>query len=281
MIDLHTHSNHSDGTFSPEELLKEAEEKDIKALALTDHDTASGVRALNNSSCNFEFVPGIELSLQYNGTLRVHMVGLFIDPESPEVIRIEELNKNLREERNLKILENLRKLDYEISYEEVKKEAKITVGRMHFATLLVKKGYFQEPEEAIAKLLRPGKPAFVERVRLKFEEGIESINKMKGISILAHIGKELQDLNKVEEVLKNMKDKGLDGVEVFHSDHNWEMVENLKKFTEKYDFLVSGGSDFHGFNKKVVKLGEGRGNLNIPFEVYIKLKNYWCKKFNL
>lgn len=281
MIDLHTHSNHSDGTYSPEELLEEAKRLKIKALALTDHDTASGVRALKNAFFEFEFIPGIELSLQYNGSLRFHILGLFIDPESEEVFRIEELNKKLREERNLKILENLRKLNYEICYEEVKKEAKKTVGRMHFAIVLVKRGYFKEPEEAIAALLRPGKPAFVERNRLKFEEGIESIYKMKGISIIAHIGKELQDLNKIEEVLKNMKDKGLDGIEVFHSDHIKEMVENLKKFSKKYDFLISGGSDFHGFNKKVVKLGTGRGNLKIPFNVYNNLKRYWQKKFGL
>lgn len=281
MIDLHTHSNHSDGTLSPEELLKEAEEKGIKALALTDHDTASGVRALNNSSFKFEFVPGIELSLQYNGTLRVHMLGLFIDAESPEVLRIENLNKILREERNLNILENLKNLNYDINYEEVKREAKVTVGRMHFALALVKKGYFKDTEEAISKLLRPGKPAFVERKRLGYEEGLESIRKMKGISILAHIGKEIKDYAEIEEVLQNMKDKGLDGLEVFHSDHDKAMTEILEDFSKKYDFLVSGGSDFHGFNKKVVKIGEGRGNLNIPFKVYIKLKNYWEKKFNL
>lgn len=281
MIDLHTHSNHSDGTYTPEELIKEAEEVGLEAFALTDHDTASGIRSLKNYSFPFKFVPGIELSLQYNGGLRVHMIGLFIEPGSSEVLRIEELNKKLREERNLKILENLNNLNYEITYDEVKKEAKVTVGRMHFATVLVKKGYFKDKEEAIANLLRPGKPAFVERKRLNFEEGLQSINKMKGIAILAHIGKEMKDLNKIEEVIKNMKEKGLDGLEVFHSDHDLKMTKRLKDFSKKYGLLISGGSDFHGFNKKVVEMGRGRGNLKIPFIVYDKLKKYWNKKFKI
>lgn len=281
MIDLHTHSNHSDGTLSPEELVKKAEEKGLKALGLTDHDTASGVRALKDFSFPFEFVPGIELSLQYNGSLRFHILGLFIDPDSLEVFRIEDLNKKLREERNLKILENLRKLNYEIGYEEVKGEARNTVGRMHFATLLVKKGYFKTPEEAISTLLRSGKPGFVERRRLGFEEGIEAINKMKGISILAHIGKEIDDMDKIRGIIKDMKEKGLDGLEVYHSDHNEVMTVYLRRISKEFNLLISGGSDFHGLNKQKVEIGRGKGNLKVPFRVYNKLRNYWCKKFNL
>jgi len=279
MIDLHTHSNYSDGTFSPEGLIKEAEKNCLLALALTDHDTAEGVRNLKNFDFPFKFVSGIELSLQYDNDLRFHIVGLFIEPEAEEVFRIENLQKNYREERNLKILEKLKNLNYDISYEEVKREARKTVGRMHFANCLVKKGYFKKPEDAISALLKTGKPAFVERKRLNIQEGIESIKKMKGISIVAHIGKELQNFEKIEEVLKKMKDFCVDGVEVYHSDHSIEMTKFLKKISKKYSFVVSGGSDFHGFNKEKVKIGIGRGNLKIPFKIYNNLLEYWTKKY--
>lgn len=277
MIDLHTHSNFSDGTYSPEELIIEAKEKGIEALALTDHDTAEGIRALKNFNFPIKFVPGIELSLQYDKELRFHIVGLFIEANSEEVLKIEKFQVECREERNLKIFEKLKELNYDISYEEVKKEAKKTVGRMHFASCLVKKGYFKKPEEAISSLLRLGKPAFVERKRLNVQEGIESIRKMKGISMVAHIGKELEDFNKIEEVLKKIKDFGIDGIEVFHSDHSNEMTKFLKKISKKYSFLISGGSDFHGFNKEKVNLGTGKGNLKIPLKVYNNLLEYWIK----
>lgn len=274
MIDLHTHSNFSDGTLSPEELIKKAEELKIKAIAITDHDTASGVRSMKNIKFKIKFVEGIEISVQFDKNLRFHILGLFIDSNSKEVFDIENLQVKLREERNLKILEKLRSLNYDINFEEVKKEAKITVGRMHFATCLVRKGYFKEPMEAIDELLKDGKPAYVQRKRISAKEGIERIRKMKGISIVAHIGKEIEDFKKIEVVLKKMKDSGLDGVEVFHSDHTDEMIKNLLKISKKLSLPISGGSDFHGFNKKFVEMGIGRGNLNVPFSVYKKLKEY-------
>lgn len=281
MIDLHTHSNCSDGTKSPEEIIKYAIEKKIEVISITDHDTALSSRILKNKEIPIEFVSGIEISVQYDEKLRFHLIGLFIDPNSKETFEIENLQVSLREERNLKIYEKLKGLNYDISFEEVKKEARITVGRMHFANCLVKKGYFKEPNEAIDALLRPNKPAYVERKRLSAIEGIERIRKMKGISIIAHIGKEINDIEKIFEILKKLKDMGLDGLEVYHSDHSPKITKELKKFSKDLSLLISGGSDYHGLNKKSVEIGEGRGNLKIPYKVYLKLKDYWIMNFGI
>lgn len=281
MIDLHIHSNCSDGTKSPEEIIKYAIQKKIEVISITDHDTAKSARILKDKEIPIEFVPGIELSIQYDKKLRLHLIGLFIDPFSKEVFEIENLQAKLREERNLKIYEKLRNLNFDISFEEVKKEARITVGRLHFANCLVKKGYFKEPNEAIEKLLKPSRPAFVERKRLSAVEGIERIKKMKGISIIAHIGKETNDSEKIFEILKRLKDIGLDGLEVYHSDHSLKITKDLKKISKDLSLLASGGSDYHGLNKKSVEIGLGRGNLKIPYKIYIKLKNYWSKNFSI
>lgn len=281
MIDLHIHSNCSDGTKSPEEIITEAIEKKIEAISITDHDTAKSARILIDKEIPIEFIPGIELSIQYNEKLRFHLIGLFIDPNSKETFEIENLQVKLREERNLKIYEKLKDLNYDISFEEVKKEARITVGRMHFANCLVKKGYFKEPNEAIEALLKPNKSAFVERKRLSAIEGIERIKKMKGISIIAHIGKELNDFEKIFEILKRLKDNGLDGLEVYHSDHNLKIIRELKKIAKELSLAISGGSDYHGLNKKSVEIGVGRGNLRIPYKIYLRLKEYWSKNFSI
>lgn len=281
MIDLHTHSNCSDGTKNPEEIITNAIEKKVEAVSITDHDTAKSARILKDKKIPIEFVPGIELSIQYNEKLRFHIIGLFIDAYSKEVFEIENLQAKLREERNLKICKKLRDLNFNISFEEVKKEARITVGRMHFASCLVKKGYFNEPNEAIEALLKPNKPAFVERKRLSAIEGIERIRKMKGISIIAHIGKELNDIEKIFETLKKLKDMGLDGLEVYHSDHSPKITKDLKKIAKDLSLIIAGGSDYHGLNKKSVEIGEGRGNLKIPYKIYLKLKDYWIKNFSI
>ncbi len=279
MIDLHTHSSFSDGSLNPKELIEEAKRQKIKALAITDHDTSEGIRNLNTNSLPLNFVPGIEISVQYDDKYRFHILGLFINPKNSEVYSFELLQKSLREERNLEIAKKLNSFGYEIDYEEVKRKAGNIVGRMHFALMLVEKGYFNNVKDAIEKLLKPGKPAYVQRKRISYKEGIEKIYKMKGISIISHIGKELEDGEEIENIIKKFKDSGLDGVEVYHSDHTKKMTNLLKKISKKYSLVISGGTDFHGKNKEGVLLGKGRGNLNIPYNVYLNLLKYYEKKF--
>ncbi len=279
MIDLHTHSNFSDGSLSPKELIEEAIRQRIKALAITDHDTSEGIRNLNKNSFPLDFVPGIEISVQYNDRYRFHILGLFIDPKSPEAYSFEILQRSLREERNIEITEKLNSLGYEIDYEEVKRKAKNIVGRMHFALKLVEKGYFNNVKDVIEKLLTPGKDAYVQRKRISYQEGIERIYKMKGISIISHMGKELEGGEEIENIIKKFKNFGVDGIEVYHSDHSKKTTNFLEKLSKKYNLVISGGTDFHGKNKEGVFLGKGRGNLNIPYNVYLNILKYYKSKF--
>lgn len=279
MIDLHIHSSFSDGTLKPEEIFKKAKKLKLEAISITDHDNARGIREANVQNEKIKFVPGIEISVEYNKNIRLHILGLFIDVFSKEIISLEEEQIFLREERNLKMVKKLKKLGYKIEYFEVKEIAKMAVGKLHFANLLVKKGYFKNVEEAMKKLLRKGCPAFVEKKRIPLIEGVEKIKKAKGIPVVSHILKEFNSLNEVGEVLKDLRKKGIEGVEVYHSDHKIEDMKILEEMAKKNSFVISGGSDFHGKNKKYTKMGTGKGNLNIPFEVYENLKNYWEKNF--
>jgi hypothetical protein len=272
MIDLHTHTTYSDGTFTPADLLRAAVEAGLKAVAITDHDTVRGVQALSGVEPPLPFVPGIEMSIQYREDLRFHMLGLFIDTSRPEAAAFERFNQEKRHERNRLIVERLNALGYEMRYEEAVAHAEGIVGRMHIALTLVEKGHFPSVAAVFATVMNHGKPAYVQRFRYPAPQGIEFIHALGGVAVLAHIGKELTDRDEMRAVLADLKGMGLDGMETRHPDHAPELREWLDGLAEDLGLAASGGSDFHGANKPSVSLGRGRGDLEVSGEIYLRLK---------
>ncbi len=283
MIDLHTHTTASDGSLTPKDLLQMAANQSLQALAITDHDTVDGITGLLKSDFpkSMRFIPGIEISasapesFSFPGSF--HVLGYFIDPFNKKLAESLTFIKRAREERNPKIIERLNDLGFKISYDDVKYEAgEGQIGRPHMARVLINKGYVADFNEAFDSYLGKGKPAFVDKARVSCEAAAEMINSAGGVTVLAH-PMYLGDLNKVrndelEKLLPVLKKLGFGGIEVYYSDHTQEHMEYYTALADRFDLVKTGGSDFHGSSKKEIRLGSGRGNLNVPYEVYENLK---------
>lgn len=283
-VDLHTHTTRSDGTFEPTELLKLARKKNLTAIAITDHDTTSA--HTGNLSDGYEsdvtLVPGVELSVDAKlpGKGHLHMVGLFIDPDHALLNQTLKKLRAERQKRNQKILDRLGELGIPLSQHELKIESGNGVtGRPHIAAAMVKKGYVNTIREAFQVYLKKGSPAYIDRMRLETNQAIDLIHLSGGIAILAHpnsLG--FASLKDTEDYILNLKNIGLDGIEVYCSGQNEFTSQHLLKFARKNKMVVSGGSDFHGSIIPEIELGTGDGNLNIPDEVYYDLVAYWKEK---
>ncbi|MCA1926977.1 MAG: PHP domain-containing protein [Calditerrivibrio sp.] len=255
MVDLHCHSNFSDGTLNPEEILKLAEKIGLNALALTDHDTVDGIDIFMNGNSKVKRIPGVEISVDYDdGTF--HMVGLFIDYNNKDLLSSLEQLKKFRKERNVIIINMLSELlGRVVDIGEIDCEAYGELGRPHIAKFMRREGIVSSIEEAFDKYLGKGKKIYVDKKRLSVEDSIRLIKSAGGLSILAHpvtLGKDDRfNLN----FFRNLKDMGLDGIESFCSLHSEIFSKKYLNIAKELELLVSAGSDFHGENKDSVYLG--------------------------
>ena len=278
------HSTASDGTLAPEELGPLAASLGVQAIALTDHDTTQGLRdcAQGCEAAGVAFVPGIELSADITalrvktatdeklGTL--HILGLFVRHDDPQLHAIHERLLIARRERNPQIIRKLQELGVKIEYEEVLALAAASnteiVGRPHIAQILEKKGYVKSRQDAFAKYIGEGKPAYVRKDTLSPTHAIEAIHHAGGLAILAHpVQLRCRNEDELVHCVTRLQSFGLDGMETRHSDHTSAEVEQYAKLAQKLGLLISGGSDFHG-TRKLVKLG----SQNVPLNVYEKLR---------
>ena len=275
MVDLHTHSTHSDGTYSPEELINLAKKIGLKGLALTDHDTISGLKEAFEyaNQVNLPFLCGIEISIKYEKNGHFHLLGYFLSPEIPELDSVLQKLKEARKNRNKKLIEKLQNIGIDITYEELLNLGKGEIGRPHIANLLVKKKVVKNVQEAFDKYLKKGAIAYVPKALLTPEEGIAIITKAKGIPVLAHPISLALPEEELFDYLKYLKDLGLKGVEAYYSEHTREFTNFLLDCAKKLNLCVTGGSDFHGENKPDIKLGTGFGNLRVPEECFTNLVN--------
>ncbi|ADL43009.1 PHP domain protein [Caldicellulosiruptor obsidiansis OB47] len=279
MIDLHVHTTFSDGTFTPQEVVRFAKEKGLFAIAITDHDTTDGVKDAieEGERLGLKVVSGVEISADFE--IEMHILGLFIDIDNKFLQQKLKMLEKFRKERNPQIIKKLRQMGYNISMEEVEKLALgEMIGRPHIAKVLVQKGYFSTTKEVFEKLLGFGKPAYVKKEKLKPQEAIEAIKKAGGLAILAHPHKYLYLEEGSENVFLELKEYGLDGIEVFHSDHNQIETSMLLEIAKKLDLAISGGSDFHGENKPEICIGVGKGNLKIDDEIFYMLESRVLKR---
>lgn len=276
MIDLHSHTDRSDGTFTPEELVAEAVRVGLTALGITDHDTFAGFDAAVPfaEEAGLELICGIELSTRYQGN-SVHLLGYFpLRPPEPELRHWLEILLEARRERNIRLIEKLRSLGIDIALAEVEKKGRTLTGRPHFARVLVEKGYASDIQQAFDLYLDESAKAWVERRDVPMEEALERILASGGVPSLAHpIRVAKNNWTKVAACIEDLAGKGLRAVEVYHSDHSPEDVAWYRSVAERLGLGITGGSDFHGANKPSISLGTGlRHNLNVPDSVLGGLK---------
>ncbi|MGB9660550.1 MAG: PHP domain-containing protein [Moorellaceae bacterium] len=243
--DLHTHTVASDGKLKPLELLQLARDKGLTTIAVTDHDTVDGLgEALAGASLyGLEVIPGIELSTEWEGK-DVHLLGYYIDFQGDNLHTFLHRLQEARQQRGLKIVDRLRSLGYELTWEEVSQFVRgKAVGRLHIAQALVAKGFMPSIEAAFAQLLDRGRPAYVPRYKITPVEAVQLIVAWRGIPVLAHPG-----LIGEDEIIEELAADGLRGLEVYYPLHDREAVQRYQALARKLNLLVTGGSDFHGLS---------------------------------
>jgi 3',5'-nucleoside bisphosphate phosphatase len=274
-IDLHTHTNESDGSLNPEELVQAATQAGLAALAITDHDTFAGYeKALHFARrINFDLVRGIELSsrldLNGNPTRWAHILAFFPFGEpSKDFEAWLETQREDRRDRNKRLIASLARQGVDITLEEVEAAGRSLTSRPHFAKVLVEKGYASSHDDAFERYIGEDAPAFVERQNPATETVIQLIRSGGGIPVVAHPVRLMLPHDAVErDVLLRLKQAGLLGLEVYHSEHSPELQRYYVDLAAELGLLPSGGSDFHGAAKPDTKLGSGRnGNIRVPFE---------------
>ena len=273
MIDLHTHTNESDGTYTPAELIQSALEGQLDALAITDHDTFTGydLAAPVSRANGFDLICGIELStrlaLSRGGAKTVHLLGYFLC-EPPSLAFREWLSEQQaeRKSRNIKLIANLRTAGVDIELAEVEGMGRSLAGRPHFAKILVQKGYSASTDHAFRDYLGETAPGFVERESPQIAFAIQTVIAGGGIPVVAHpVRLGFRDHGDEEAAIEDMRDAGLQGIEAYHSDHSPADCARYLQLAKKYGLAVTGGSDFHGGNKPRIGLGTGiDGNVSVP-----------------
>lgn len=274
--DLHMHTIHSDGTFTPRGLVQLAKQNGLSCIALTDHDTLSGVEEAQEEGnrIGIEVIAGVEISVKFEpGTM--HILGYFIDRNSKKLQDGLAEIQEARRKRNPMIIEKLRALRINISLGEVERESGgDQVGRPHFARVLVEKGYVKNFEEAFNQYLAKGAPAYVDKRKLTSREAIEMIEDAGGIASLAHPKQLKLDATpkRFEETLEQLRSEGLKGLEVYSSCQSKQEAARYKKTAEQLGLLVTGGSDFHGANRPQASLGWMGDGAMIPYETIDQMK---------
>jgi predicted metal-dependent phosphoesterase TrpH len=271
MIDLHSHTTASDGTYSPAQLVDEAGRSGVRILGITDHDTFSGYdQAVPlGRRAGLELVCGIELSTKLHG-FSVHLLGYFLDDSTIPGFRnwIRDLQAS-RRERNVRLVARLRELGLDITLEQVQARGGEMTGRPHFAQLLLEKGYVSSLQQAFDDYLDESAKGYVTRREPQFAEAVGHIREAGGIASLAHPVRLQED---VATILPGLRAAGLNAIEAYHSDHIPAQTELYLHLAAQHGLLVTGGSDFHGAVKPEIRLGTGRGNLRVPDDLVDRLQ---------
>jgi predicted metal-dependent phosphoesterase TrpH len=269
MIDLHTHSNASDGSLSPAALIKSAVNQGLSAIALTDHDTINGIEAAGREALTqgIRFIPGVELEIARTREIQqgeFHLLGLGIDrPSGAFLEALAELTR-MREARNLKILECMRDQGIPVTLEEVSAlSGGGSIGRPHFASLLVNRGIVKNREQAFSRFLAKGKPFFMPKGALEFRRALELIKESGGIAVLAHPMSLYVSWGRLPALIRELADQGLDGIEAWHPTAKVQACKRLEALGLSLGLYITAGSDFHGEARADRKLGVTAGGRRI------------------
>lgn len=273
-IDLHTHSFFSDGSMSPTELLFHAKEVGLSALALTDHDTVAGIPEAERAAKEngIEFVPGVEFSTE--GISQVHILGYYIDRSDASLTEAFRLQQEERKENHRAYMKVLCAHGFPMTEEEVRAVAPFGgIGRAHYARVMVNKGYVTSVQEAFDRYLGVGGPCYVKRNVMRPEEAIALIHRAGGSAFFAHPYQTKLSDEGIFQLMKQLKEAGLDGIEGYYSEYTPEMGEKFRGMAKALDLLLSGGSDYHAKMKPHIELGSGiKGNLTVDYALLDKIR---------
>lgn len=267
--DLHLHTTYSDGSLTPNELIKKAKELGYSAIAVTDHDTVKGIdEAIKAGQENdLEVIPGIEFNTRFQN-YDVHILGYLIDYDNIYLLNLLNKIKKERKDRIKKMLQLLKDLyGFEISLKEIKEiSANNIIGRSHIARLLIEKGYLENWSKIFDNYIGKGQPAYIDRKKITPFEAIDIIKKADGIPVIAHPGL-IENNNLVQKIVNY----GIDGIEVYYPEHNDSQTTYFKELAEKNELLITGGSDCHGpHNKDGLRLGQ----IKLDYSYLKEMKNY-------
>ncbi|MFA5093043.1 MAG: PHP domain-containing protein [Candidatus Omnitrophota bacterium] len=263
--DLHVHSLASDGTFGPEQLVKESLKRGLSAIAIVDHDTLDAIAAAiaEAEDKDLEIISGIELTAQHEGQ-EIHILGYFLDYKNETLLKKLVAVRADRVQRVHKIINNLEAMGIKLNPKtvfEISGEA--SVGRMHIARALVKDGHIKTIPEAFRKYIGDKSPAYVLGFSLTVSEAIKMIKDAGGVAVLAH-----PYLLRDDALITEFAGYGLQGMEVYYPEHSQSMVNFYLDLSKQLNLVPTGGSDFHGSAKPDIKLGM----VKIPMELVEKLR---------
>lgn len=284
MIDLHVHSTASDGSHTPKQILALAVRAGIKALSITDHDTVDGIKELLSDQTvkpvehPCELITGVEISCDppidgLSGS-SIHILGYGFSVYDVKLNELLDRLQQARERRNPEIIAHLNRLGCDITEADVAGICRQgQAGRPHIAQAMVEKGFVASFDQAFDRYLAKGRPAYVDKFRVSCSQAIDIIKNAGGLAVLAHPGLiESRESGRLETLMLHLIEDGLEGIEVYYTDHSPEQVGCFEKFARQHGLLITGGSDFHGSFNKGVALGTGAGNLNVGYAVFRKLK---------
>lgn len=269
LCDLHTHSIFSDGTFSPSQLIDEAERLGLSAIALTDHNTVAGLPEFMAAAAHssVDAIAGIEFSTDYQD-IELHIVALFIKPEhyGPITTLTDDMNSR-KQQSNIDLIENLNRAGYAICYDTIKSAMPTgEPNRALIAAELTRLGYTSSNKEAFQTLLGKKCGYYHPPKRIDVFELIEFTRSIGAVPILAHPFLSIKETDHLENFLSKAAASGLQGIETRYPLFSSEQTEILTTLADKYGLTQSGGSDFHGENKPDIRLGTGKDNLQVPLQ---------------
>lgn len=271
-IDLHIHTTASDGTFTPAEAVREAARIGLAAVSIADHDTHEGCRlaAEEGKKLGVEVVPGIEISTKFNGP--VHILGYYIDVDSPALAEVLDWVVSDRDERNRKMCDLMTADGIRVDYEEMKARFGEVIGRPHFARILIERGLATSMRDAFDRYVEKGQKYYCGRHFLTIERSILLIREAGGIPVLAHPFQYRLDDTGLRQLIEHCMESGLEGLECRYSGYGEEKTAYLESLAAEYGLVMTGGSDFHGENKSEIRIGDGLGDLCVPYSYLEALK---------
>ena len=273
-IDLHIHTNASDGTDSPAAAVELASRLGLAAIGITDHDSVAGVpeAVAAGARLGVEVVPGIEVSSDYRDN-NVHILGYFVDVQSPALRPVLDWVKNERDERNRKIAAMFAADGFDISLDILEQLYPNSVlGRPHFAEYLMHKGYTASVKEGFDRYLEVGRPYYLPKRRISVARAVEVIVAAGGVPVLAHPLQYGYPEKETLEMIEYAKALGVRALECYYSEHSPAQQAWMLRQAERYGLGVTGGSDYHGTRKTHITMGRGTGNMEIPYAVLEQLK---------
>ena len=265
LADLHTHTIHSDGLHTPEEIIAAAASARLRAVGVTDHDSVLALAAATKAGerAGIEVIAGVELSVEIENR-DVHLLGYFIDPEDERLLGHLARYQASRYARAQEIVRRLNAINIDLSWEAVMAQAgAAAVGRPHVAAALLEEGYVDTYEDAFQRYLGNERPCYVKKVSVPPEEAIDAIHAARGLAVLAHPG-----LYTPASTIDSLVHAGLDGIETVHPKHSPDQVRHYQRLVNELGLLESGGSDFHGQGR-----GESVvGNPSVPYKIVVEMK---------